>query len=98
MTLWGEIHEELKIEKMTLMFEVDKCIFQLNKELIATVVKQKEKNLKKIMFMEDNVLKLLIEHNYRFLGTNGGGNHHYFHSSMSQARLKKNGAAFCEAT
>ena len=39
------------------------------------------------MIMEDFVLKLLIEHNYRFLGTDGEGNHHSFRSSMSQAEL-----------
>ena len=36
---------------------------------------------------EDNVFKQPIEHNHQFLGTDGGENHHYFHSSMSQAGL-----------
>ena len=81
------MHEELKNDKMTLMSKVDECIFKLNKELIATIVKKKEKNLKKIMIMEDYVLKLLIEHNYRFLGTDGGGNHHSFRSSMNKVGL-----------
>ena len=47
MTLWGEVHKELKNDKMTPIFEVDECIFQLNKELIATIVKKNEKNSKK---------------------------------------------------
>ena len=47
---------------------------------------QKEKNAKKII-VEDYVLKLLIEHDYQFLGTDGAGNHHSFRSSMSQAGL-----------
>ena len=44
MTLWGEMHEELKKEKMTPMFEVDEYIVQLNKKLEDNIVKQKEKN------------------------------------------------------
>ena len=47
MTLWGEMHEELQNEKMTPFSEVDECIFQLNKELIATIVNQKEKKFHK---------------------------------------------------
>ena len=86
MTLWGEVYKELKNKKMTPMFEVDEYIVQLNNELEATIVNHKEKNAKK-MIVEDYVLKLLIEHNYRFLGTDGGGNHHSFCCSMSQAGL-----------
>ena len=90
MTLWGEIHEELKNEKMTPTFEVDEYIIQLNNEMKGTFVKKKIKkieNIKKIKILEDYVLKLLIEHNYCFLGTDGGGHHHPFRSSMSQAGL-----------
>ena len=83
-TLWGEIHEELKNEKMTPNFEVDEYIIQLNNEMKGTFVKKK---IKKIKILEDYVLKLLIEHNYSFLGTDGGGHHHPFRSSMSQAGL-----------
>ena len=75
MTLWGEIHEELKNEKMTPTFEVDEYIIQLNNEMKGTFVKKKIKkieNIKKIKILEDYVLKLLIEHNYCFLGTDGG--------------------------
>ena len=35
------------------------------------------------IIMEDYVPKLLIEHNYWFLRMDGGGNHHFFCSSMS---------------
>ena len=38
------------------------------------------------MIMEDYVLKLLIEHNYQFLGTDVGGSQHSFCSLMSQAK------------
>ena len=71
---------------MTPISEVDESIFQLNKELIATIVKQKEENIIKII-MKDYVPKFLIEHNYQFLGTYGGGNHHSFRSSMSKGEL-----------
>ena len=43
MTLWGEMHEGLKSEKMTPISEVDECVFLLNKELIATIVEAKRK-------------------------------------------------------
>ena len=68
------------------MTEVDECIFQLNKELIATIVKQREKYITK-KIVEDYVPKFLIEYNYWFLGTDEGRNYHSFHSFMSQARL-----------
>ena len=74
MILWGEMHEELQNEKMTPMFKVDEYIVQLNKKLEDNIVKQKEKNFKK-MSMKNHVLKLLIEHNYCLLGKDGGQNH-----------------------
>ena len=86
MAPWGDMHKELKIEELTPMSKVEECIFQLNKEMEATIVKQKEENLKN-MVVNDYVLKFLCEHNYQFFGTNGGGNHHYVHISMSQAGL-----------
>ena len=63
MDLWGDMHEELKIEEVTPMSKVEECIFKLNKEMEATIVKQKEENLKN-MIVNDYVLKLLLEHNY----------------------------------
>ena len=42
MAPWGDMHEELKNEKMTPIFKVDKCIFRLHKEMEATIMKQKE--------------------------------------------------------
>ena len=41
MAPWGDMHEELKIEEVTPMSKVDERIFQLNKELIATIVNKK---------------------------------------------------------
>ena len=40
MTLWGEMHEELKNEKMTPTSEVDEYIVQLNNEMEETFVKK----------------------------------------------------------
>ena len=88
MTLWGEMHEGLKKnEKMTPTSEVDEYIIQLNNEMKGTFVKKKKSKYKKKKFLEDYVLKLVIEHNYRFLGTDGGGHYHPFRSSMSKAGL-----------
>ena len=73
MAPWGDMHEELKIGEVTPMSKMEECIFQLNKELIATIVeKKKEKKNNKIM--EDYVLKLLIEYNYLLLENDGGRN------------------------
>ena len=44
-------------------------------------------NIKNIKILEDYVLKLLIKHNYLFLGMDGEGHHHCFRSSMSKAGL-----------
>ena len=63
MAPWGDMHKELKIEDVTPMSKVEECIFQLNKEMEATIVKQKEENLKN-MIVNDYVPKLLLEHNY----------------------------------
>ena len=71
MTLWGEIHEELKNEKTISNYEVDEYIFHLNNELRGTIVNKKffkkNRKSKNNKIVEDYVLKLLIEHNYRFL-------------------------------
>ena len=79
------MYKELKNKIMTPMFEVDEYIVQLNKEFEATIVNQKERKNAKKMIMEDYMLKLLTEQNYQFLGTYGGGNHHSFHSLISQS-------------
>ena len=39
MAPWGDIHEELLIEKVTLMSKVEECIVQLNKEMEDAIVK-----------------------------------------------------------
>ena len=48
------MHEELKIEEVTPMSKVEECIFKLNKDMEAIIVKQKEENLK-IMIVNDYV-------------------------------------------
>ena len=83
MTLWGEMHEGLKNEKMNPTSEVDDYIIQLNNEMKGTFVKKKMKiieNIKKIMILEDYVLKLLIEHNYCLLEKDGGQNYQHIRS------------------
>ena len=71
MTLWGEMHEELKNEKTISNYEVDEYIFHLNNELRGTIVNKKffkkNRKSKNNKIVEDYVLKLLIEHNYHFL-------------------------------
>ena len=47
MTLWGEMHEGLKNEKMTPTSEVDEYIIQLNNEMKGTFVKKKLKKYRK---------------------------------------------------
>ena len=69
------MHEELKNEKMTPIPKVEDCTIQFFKEMEATIINKKIKiieNLKIIMILEDYVLKLLIEHNYRLLENDGG--------------------------
>ena len=75
MIFWGEVHEKLENPKMTHISEVDEFIFQLNKENErANIVRKEEKNgLRK--YLEGYVLKLPFEHNYYFLGKDGGKNH-----------------------
>ena len=43
MAPWGDMHEELKIEKVTPMSKVEEYIIQPNKEMKATIVTHKEK-------------------------------------------------------
>ena len=45
MTLWGEMHEELKNEKITLISEVDEYIIHLNNKLRGTIIKKKNNDL-----------------------------------------------------
>ena len=73
MTPWGEMHEELLIEKVTPMSKVEECIVQLNKEMEATIVTHKEIKIKKTKIVGDYVPKMLLEHNYRFFGMDRGG-------------------------
>ena len=43
MAPWGEMHEELKIEKVTLITKVEECTIKLFKEMEATIVNKKKK-------------------------------------------------------
>ena len=47
MTLWGEMHEELKNEKTIPNSEVDEYIIHLNNELRGTIVNKKLKKIEK---------------------------------------------------
>ena len=47
MTLWGEMHEELKNEKTIPTSEVDEYIIHLNNELRGTIVNKKLKKNRK---------------------------------------------------
>ena len=83
MTLWVLMHEEVKNENKTPTSEVDEYIIHLNNELRGIIVKKKMKkieNIKKIITLEDYVLKLLIEHNYRLLEKDGGKNYQHIRS------------------
>ena len=78
MTLWGEMHEGLKNEKTISNSEVEEYIIHLKNELRGTIVNKKLKkieNKKNNKIVEDYVLKLLIEHNYRLLEKDGGKKH-----------------------
>ena len=74
MAPWGGMHKELKIEEVTLTLKVEECTIKFLKEMEATIVNQKIENLKKIMIFNDYVPKMLLEHNFQFPGTDGGGN------------------------
>ena len=78
MVPWGDMYEKMKIEEVNPMCKVEECIIQLNKEMEAAIVIHKEKKHNKIL--EDYVPKKLLEHNYRFFGTDRGGNPQPIHS------------------
>ena len=80
MAPWGEMHEEFKIARVTLMSKLEECIVQLSKETETTIVNKKKKENKKIIIFEDYVLKLLIEHNYHLLEKDGGRNYQHIRS------------------
>ena len=60
----GEVHKELENKKMIFVTEVDEFIFQLNKELEANIVKQKEKKIPK---NASGRLCAQVDNNYWFL-------------------------------
>ena len=77
------MHEEVKNKKETPNSEVDEYIIHLNIELRGIIIKKKnEKKIqnRKKMILEDYLLKLLIEHNYRLLKNDGGKNHQHIRS------------------
>ena len=81
MTPWAYVQEELPSEDVSYILEMEEVIMPLIEYKKASIVKIV------ITLFEDYVLKLLIEHNYQFLGTNGGEYHHSLRSLMSQAGL-----------
>ena len=72
---WGEVHETLENHKMTPILELDEIIFEMNENLKATMVTEAPKYLKKNASQKDYVFKQLPEHNFSFLGEDGGKNH-----------------------
>ena len=80
MSFWVPMHEKVENKKETPTSEVDEYIIHLNNELRGIIEKKNMKKKlkiekKKIMILEDYVLKVLIEHNYRLLENDGGKNH-----------------------
>ena len=71
MTLWGEVHEDLKNKNMSYISKVDEIIFELNEKLKATMVKKGPNSLREHASLEDYVLKQLHEHHHSFLGKDG---------------------------
>ena len=82
MAPWGEMHEELKKDKMTHIPKTEECTIKLFKKMESTIVNKKIKKIgnKKMMLLEDYVLRLLIEHNYRLLGKDGSINYQHISS------------------
>ena len=80
MILWGEVHEKLKNQKMTPISELDEIIFEMNENLKAIMVMEVPKYLKKHAGQKDYVLKQLNEHNFSFLGEDGGKNYQHIRS------------------
>ena len=60
MAPWGEMHEDLKIEKVTPIPKVEECTIQLFKEMEATIVNKKNRKSKKIKIFNDYVPKMLL--------------------------------------
>ena len=72
------MHEKLENQKMTPILELDEFIFELNENLKAIMVTKAPKYLNKNERQKDYVLKQLLEHNFSFLGEDGGKNHQLF--------------------
>ena len=89
MTLWGDVHEKVKNEKLTPISKVDETILELMESESATKVKKAPNSLGKHASLRVYVLKKLFEHNYGFLGKDGGNNHLLIHSWSSQDELEK---------
>ena len=71
MTLWGEVHEELKNENMSYISKVGEIIFELNEKLKATMVKKSPNSLREHASLKDYVPKQLHEHHHSFLKKDG---------------------------
>ena len=74
------MHEKVENENLTPISEVDETILELIENERATKVKKAPNSLGKHASFRVYVLKNLFEHNYGFLGEDGGKNHQLFHS------------------
>ena len=69
MTPWAFVQEEFPSEDMLYLLEVQESIVSFHEIKEASIAN------KMIKSFEDNVFKLLIEHNYHLLEKDGGKNH-----------------------
>ena len=74
MTLWGDVHEKVKNEKLTPISLVDETILEFMENERATKVKKAPNSLGKHASLRVYVLKKLFKHNYGLLGKDGGNN------------------------
>ena len=80
MTLWRDVHEKVKNEKLTPILEVDENILELMENERTTKVNRAPNSLGKLVSFRVYVLKKPFEHNYGFLGKDGGNHHLPIHS------------------
>ena len=69
MNFWAFVLEELSSEDIPYILEVEEPIVSFHEIKEASIAN------KMIKLFQDNVFKLLIEHNYRLLEKDGGKNH-----------------------
>ena len=69
------MHEKVENEILTPILEMHETILELMENERATKVKKVPNSLEKHASLRVYVLKNLFEHNYGFLGKDGGKNH-----------------------